>query len=176
MKDNLWNSIVENVKPLKKKVKMFGREIKPVSVKKKITDFEISFLSFEDIKPKKERNVIEKELSLNDVSRIDSSMLKKIKKRKFNVNASLDLHGKTLDVAFNKFVNFINSNYDVGNRYLLIVTGKGNPSKNTGVIKNNLPLWIKHASVNSKILYASSALIEDGGDGAFYIFLRKKFL
>ena len=51
MKDNLWNSIVENVKPLKKKVKMFGREIKPVSVKKKITDFEISFLIFEDFTP-----------------------------------------------------------------------------------------------------------------------------
>lgn len=176
MDKSLWKEIIETVKPLKRRDGAKVDVVKIIPLKKSNdNDIEFSFLSLEDIKPlKKKKLLYEKELYLGDVSRIDNSVLKNIKRRKFDLDASLDLHGKTLDVAFVQFVNFINSSYDNGKRNVLVITGKGNPEKNTGVIKQNFYSWLNHESVSDKILYVNFALLKDGGDGAFYILLRKK--
>ena len=175
MVKNLWKEIISGVVPLKRKERMFGREIKPISQKtNRNDDIDVSFISVEDIKVLKKRHLIESDLSIGDVSRIENGMAKHIKKGDFSINAKLDLHGKTLDRAFELFVSFINSNYEMENRNLLIVTGKGNPEKNTGIIRKNFPSWLNNDGIKDKILYVNYANISDGGDGAFYILLRKK--
>lgn len=176
MEKSLWKEIIESVRPLKRRDGVKDDIIKTSSYKKSCDDeIEISFLSLEDIKPLRRRKFLnEREIFLGDASRIDNSVLKNIKKRNFNLDATLDLHGKTLDVAFSQFVNFINSSYDTSKRNLLVITGKGNPEKNTGVIKKNFYSWLTNESVADKILYVNFASLKDGGDGAFYILLRKK--
>ncbi len=175
MDKNLWKEIIDTVVPLKKKGGRFGMEIKPITQKKNaMDDISVSFVSPEDIKVLKRRHIIESDLSLGDISRVDKSIIKNIKKGNFSVDARLDLHGKTLEKAFNTFVSFVNNNYELENRNLLIVTGKGNPEKNTGIIRKNFPLWLNNESVRDKILYVNFANISDGGDGAFYVFLRRK--
>ncbi len=97
---------------------------------------------------------------------------------------SLDLHGKSLDKA-NKIVEtFIKKSYEENVQKLIIVTGKGlhsdnekNPyvSKDLGILKYSIPEFLKNNSELMKIISnIKNASINDGGSGAFYIFLKKK--
>ncbi len=174
MEKSLWKEIIETVRPLKKRDKCFGEIIKDISYKKN-SNIDVSFFSVEDIKKNHKKNLIdEKDIFIGDLSRIDKSLYKNINRGNLKVDAKLDLHGYNLDLAFQKFISFICKNYESENRKLLIVTGKGNPLKNTGVIRRELPLWLNYSDIKNKILYANFASLKDGGDGAFYILLRKK--
>jgi len=97
---------------------------------------------------------------------------------------SLDLHGYSLSEA-NKIVkDFIKKSYDQGFYKLLVITGKGlhsnhekNPylSKELSILKHSVPDFIKkNKDLSSKIIEMKQANIQDGGDGAFYIFLKRK--
>jgi len=97
---------------------------------------------------------------------------------------SIDLHGYTLDEANKIIENFINKAFSENINKLIIVTGKGLHSKNDkdpyvskdfGILKYSVPEFI----LNNKVLMnliseIKVATIEDGGEGAFYIFLKKK--
>ena len=97
---------------------------------------------------------------------------------------SLDLHGETLDEANRIIENFIKKSYQDSIHKLIIVTGKGlhsdvgkNPyvSKNLGILKYSVPEYIKNnPELMKKIIEIKDAHIEDGGSGAFYVFLKKK--
>lgn len=95
-----------------------------------------------------------------------------------------DFHGFTLDNANKRVEKLIKNSYENGIQKLVIVTGKGthsdnlkNPysSKDLGILKYSLPEYIKNNSELMKLInYIKDANIEDGGGGAFYIFLKKK--
>ena len=98
-------------------------------------------------------------------------------------NYTLDLHGYSLDEANKEIENFINRAYQLGVRKLNIITGKGlhsenekDPyvSKNLGILKYSVPDYIKNNNdLMSKIVNFEDADIQDGGSGAFYIYLKK---
>ena len=104
-------------------------------------------------------------------------------KKKINTR-TFDLHGYSLNDANRKIVDLINESYNSGINKLVIVTGKGIHSDNEkdpyrsskfGILKNSIPDFIKNNKELSKMInYISEANIEDGGSGAFYIFLKKK--
>ena len=105
----------------------------------------------------------------------------KIKSKKTRL---LDLHGKTLDEANQIIENFIRKSYEDKVYKLLIVTGKGlhssnekDPyvSKDLSILKYSVPEFLKNNSELMKIISEiKDASINDGGSGAFYIFLKKK--
>ena len=96
---------------------------------------------------------------------------------------SIDLHGFTLDEANKTIENFINKAFSEKINKLIIVTGKGlhsenekDPyvSKDLGILKYSVPEFISNnASLMSMINEITDAKIEDGGAGAFYIYLKK---
>ena len=96
---------------------------------------------------------------------------------------TLDLHGYSLEDANKKIDNLIKSSYDQGTSKLVIVTGKGIHSQNEkdpyvsedlGILKYSVPEYIKNnRELMSLINDIQDASIEDGGTGAFYIFLKK---
>jgi len=106
------------------------------------------------------------------------------KKDKVKKVKSLDLHGYSLDNANKVIENFIKKSYEEKIFKLIIVTGKGlhsdnekNPyvSKDLGILKHSIPEFIKNNSELMKIILdIKEASIEDGGGGAFYIYLKKK--
>ena len=96
---------------------------------------------------------------------------------------SIDLHGYTLDEA-NKVINdFIKNCYEEKVNKIIVVTGKGlhsenekNPyvSKDLSILKYSIPEYIfNNKSLMNVINEIKDAKIEDGGSGAFYIFLKK---
>ena len=106
------------------------------------------------------------------------------KKKTYKVQ-NIDLHGYTLQNANDKITKLINDSYDKGVSKITVVTGKGlhsnvekDPykSKNLSILKHSIPDFIKNNSeLIKKINEIRDADIEDGGGGAFYIFLKKKF-
>ena len=100
------------------------------------------------------------------------------------ISKSLDLHGFSLDEANKKVESFLNDCFENSVYKVLIVTGKGLHSQNDkdpyksnklGILKYSVPEFIKNNSeLKKKIKNISDADIEDGGAGAFYVFLKKK--
>ena len=96
----------------------------------------------------------------------------------------IDLHGHTLDDA-NKVINdFIENCYEEKVNKIIVVTGKGLHSKNEkdpyvsrdlSILKYSVPEFIENNfDLMKKILEIKDAEIEDGGSGAFYIYLKNK--
>ena len=96
---------------------------------------------------------------------------------------SIDLHGYTLNEANKTIEDFIKQAFSENVNKLIIVTGKGlhsenekDPyvSKDLGILKYSVPEFItNNAGLMNMINEITDAKIEDGGGGAFYIFLKK---
>jgi len=98
----------------------------------------------------------------------------------------IDLHGFSLESANKVIEKFIINSYEVGVKKIIIVTGKGKRSKVTenpyvsedlSILKNSVPEFIKSNLNLMKIIkkITTEANIEDGGSGAFYLYLKNKF-
>ena len=107
----------------------------------------------------------------------------KNQKKSFFKSRTIDLHGFTLEQANSSIENFIKESYEDKINRLIIVTGKGlhsqnenDPyvSKDLSILKFSVPEFIKNNNDLMKIIYDfGKANIEDGGEGAFYIYLKK---
>jgi DNA-nicking Smr family endonuclease len=96
---------------------------------------------------------------------------------------SIDLHGYTLEEANKLIEEFITRSYREKINKLIVVTGKGihsqnekDPyvSKDLSILKYSVPEFISNNKNLMKIIYEmKDAKIEDGGGGAFYVFLKK---
>jgi len=99
-------------------------------------------------------------------------------------NLSIDLHGHTLSEANEKIKKVIINSYNSGVKKILVVTGKGlhsqnekDPyvSKDLSILKYSVPNFIeKNMELKNLITEMKEASLEDGGSGAFYIYLKKK--
>ena len=104
--------------------------------------------------------------------------------KKINKTKTLDLHGYSLQEANEKINSMIYDSYSEGINKLVIITGKGlhsqnekDPyvSKDLGILKHSVPEYIKNnTELMSMISQIQDASTEDGGSGAFYVFLKKK--
>ena len=122
---------------------------------------------------------------INSTEKLPDKDLKNIKKKN-NKTRSIDLHGFTLDEANKAIENFINKAFSENINKLIIVTGKElhsenekDPyvSKDLSILKYSVPEFISNnASLMSMINEITDAKIEDGGTGAFYIYLKKNKL
>ena len=108
----------------------------------------------------------------------------KFSKKKTLKTRHIDLHGFTLERANITITKFIEDCYQNSVSKIIVVTGKGlhsnvekDPyvSKDLSILKYSVPEYIENnEELMKKIIEIKDAKIEDGGAGAFYIFLRKK--
>ena len=118
-----------------------------------------------------EEKVHNKDLSLSQI-RTDKGIVK-----------TIDLHGFSLENANRTIDEFINRCFKNNVSKITVITGKGlrsnninNPyvSKNLSILKNSVPEFIKsNSDLMKKIKNIKEAKAEDGGSGAFDIFLKK---
>ena len=107
---------------------------------------------------------------------------KKIRHEKIK---KIDLHGYSLQEANKSVESFIQKCFDNSVTKIIVITGKGlrsknkeNPylSKDLSILKYSVPEFIENNSLlNKMIIEITDAKIEDGGGGAFYIYLKNKF-
>ena len=106
-----------------------------------------------------------------------------IKKKTYLKTRSIDLHGYTLEEANKSIENFIIKSFEEKINKIIVVTGKGlhsqnekDPyvSKDLSILKYSVPEFISNNKILMNIIHEiTDAKIEDGGSGAFYIFLKK---
>jgi|TARA_B100002003_G_scaffold181182_1_gene169227 DNA-nicking Smr family endonuclease len=103
-------------------------------------------------------------------------------KIKIKIIKKIDLHGFSLENANKVIEEFIEQSFEEGVNKIIVITGKGlrskndeNPyiSKNLSILKYSVPEFIKSSINLMKIIKnIDEADIEDGGKGAFYIYLK----
>ena len=106
---------------------------------------------------------------------------KKIRQEKIK---RIDLHGYSLEEANLLIKNFIQRCFEGSVTKIIVITGKGmrskniaNPylSKDLSILKYSVPEFIEsNNSLKKMIIEIKDAKIEDGGSGAFYIYLKNK--
>ena len=97
----------------------------------------------------------------------------------------IDLHGYTIEEANKAVEQFIKRCFDESITKIIVITGKGLRSKNTenpylskdlSILKYSVPEFVEsNINLMKMIIETADAKIEDGGSGAFYIYLKNKF-
>lgn len=112
--------------------------------------------------------------------RMDSKSFGRLKRGKLNPEARIDLHGMKQAEAHPALIGFILRSQAEGKRLVLVITGKGRardeapplPARQ-GVLRHNVPQWLRMAPVGHHVLQIAPAHIRHGGEGAFYVYLRR---
>jgi DNA-nicking Smr family endonuclease len=159
-----WDIWQEEVKGVKK---IASKKAETVKIHKEI---KVSKREKIQTSPK----ALHKNLVHGDNADIDKSTRKKMDRGEYEIDAELDLHGLTRDEAFRTLESFIDVNYSMHKRMILVITGKGIKSKPSDVkLRDELPKWLNRDHIKNKIIRFTSAIQKHGGSGAFYILLKR---
>ncbi|HAW46246.1 MAG TPA: DNA mismatch repair protein MutS [Roseovarius sp.] len=112
---------------------------------------------------------------------MDRKSFQRLKRGKLSPEAKLDLHGMTLDQAHGALVGFMLRAHGAGKRLVLVVTGKGKDRDGGGpipvrhgVLRHNVPQWLRLPPLGPLVLQVTEAHIRHGGGGAYYVYLRRR--
>lgn len=112
------------------------------------------------------------DLRLGEKAGLDMASRRRLTSGKYDIDARIDLHGLRQDEAHRQLINFVQSAALRDCRTLLIITGKGRQGQ--GVLRENVPFWLKQPPLSGLILAINEATLRDGGSGALYVRLRRK--
>ena len=105
---------------------------------------------------------------------LDRRTAERLRRGRLPVDGSIDLHGLTQAGAHRALCDFISMSYQKRRRVVLVVTGKGSfGAEDRGVLRARLPQWLSEPGMRDKVLAFHRARPQDGGDGAFYVLLRR---
>ena len=113
--------------------------------------------------------------------KMDARKFGKMQRGKLEPEAKIDLHGMTLSEAHPELIRFVLGAWARNLRLILVVTGKGKKRDQegpipvrTGVLKHQVPQWLRMPPVQPAILQVTQAHIKHGGEGAYYVYLRRR--
>jgi DNA-nicking Smr family endonuclease len=105
---------------------------------------------------------------------LDIRIVKKLTRGEFPIDARIDLHGLRKFEVDQKVEAFIKQARANKYRLLLIITGKGTHSEGGPVIKDAVYGLLTRGAMVRNVLALSPAQPEHGGDGAYYVLLRRR--
>lgn len=107
---------------------------------------------------------------------LDRRMKRRLVRGAEAIEARLDLHGLTQSQAHGALTGFVRSAQARGCRLVLVITGKGagDPYSERGVLKRQVPMWLRLPEMRSMIVGFETASAAHGGEGALYVRLRRK--
>jgi DNA-nicking Smr family endonuclease len=98
----------------------------------------------------------------------------KLSRGEFAVRSHVDLHGMALDDAKDAVDQFLTERQKRGDRCVLVITGKGKNSRGqVAVLRERIPEWLARGPSARRVLAFVTARPCDGGEGAFYVLLRR---
>lgn len=112
--------------------------------------------------------------------RMDHGTFGRMKRGRLVPEARIDLHGMTLDAAHPALIRFILRAQADGKRLVLVITGKGRGEDHgilyptpRGILRRQVPHWLEIPPLAQAVLQVTSAHIRHGGEGAFYVYLKR---
>lgn len=107
-----------------------------------------------------------------DYAGVDRRTANRFRKGQMDIEVIIDLHGHSQIDAFAGLQDCVQQSALRGKRMLLVITGKGRMGD--GVLRRNLPLWLNAPSIQPFVLAFDAATRKDGGEGAFYVLLKRQ--
>ena len=177
--DKLWNNVIKEAIPLTR-----DKHLAPLSPSERRSAAKDKIINkntpprkiTQNIAPSnKNKNVLNNPSS----SQIDKALEQRLLKGELPIDGRIDLHGLTQPQAHIKFTGFITRMISDKARVLLVITGKGeviteHTKPQRGVLRQKLPLWCDDPNLKPHILKVTGASPKHGGDGAYYILLRRQ--
>ena len=137
-------------------------------------------LPLQALKPKRSAKV---KATGKGPSGVNGATQAKLRRGLMEPDARIDLHGMTQGVAHRTLFTWLAAAHARGYRLVLVVTGKGNPKNDEnapwmmldhGVLKQMVPRWLNESELAALIAHVRPAHARHGGDGALYVYLRKR--
>ncbi len=159
----LWRHVTKDITPLKGKETFANTGKKPTSRTAKSQNHEQPHRS--------EQNKAKS-------NEIDHRTAKRLRQGKINIDVRIDLHGMTQIQAYDALKSLIPNAHAQAKRCILVITGKGTPrsakeEQKPGILKQKLPQWLSEPHLSHYILRIEPAHHTHGGQGAFYVLLRR---
>lgn len=101
----------------------------------------------------------------------DRRVRSKMWKGRLTLDARLDLHGLTVEAAEARFFRFLHAALQRGDRWVLVITGKG--ADGQGALRQALPQWLKDPTARAAVVSYTPAPPQHGGEGAVCLLLRR---
>lgn len=111
---------------------------------------------------------------------MDRKRYGQMRKGRLTPEARIDLHGMTIAQAHPALTRFILDAVAREARLVLVITGKGKTKpdhgpipERHGVLRHNVPHWLSLAPLRPHVLQVTEAHVKHGGQGAYYVYLRR---
>jgi DNA-nicking Smr family endonuclease len=106
---------------------------------------------------------------------LDRRTRQRLARGTLEIDGRLDLHGRTQSEAHGALLRFLRRAQADGARFVLVITGKGtgDDRRERGVLRRQVPLWLKLPEFRAYVNGFEEAHIGHGGEGALYVRLRR---
>ena len=179
----LWEKVADTTTPMRSAdLVLTPTLVLPASLKVRSAPAQLKLTPFQ-IGAKSQHRLATAHISSvpNNNLTMDAKSYGKLTRGKLDPEARLDLHGMTMSEAYPILQNFILSSSQLQRRLVLVITGKGKSKPDRGIIperhgvlRHNVPLWLRQSALANSILEVTSAHQRHGGGGALYVYLRRK--
>ena len=111
---------------------------------------------------------------------LDSHWDRRVKGGRIEPDLTLDLHGHTLDTAYERIMSALDQARSMGARVVLVVAGRERPvdpadrMAKRGAIRAKLLDWLAASRHADAITAVRRAHIRHGGEGALYLILKRR--
>ena len=116
---------------------------------------------------------------------LDGRNAQRLRRGQMTIDARLDLHGMTREVAHAALRRFLAGGAEAGHRCVLVITGKGTPrdtdghagfmpDRSLGILRTEVRRWLAEPDARPHVVAWAPAIPRDGGDGALYVLLRRR--
>jgi DNA-nicking Smr family endonuclease len=111
---------------------------------------------------------------------LDSHWDRRVKAGRLDPDLTLDLHGHTLDTAYDRIMAALDQAQAMGARVVLVVAGRERPvdpadrMAKRGAIRAKLLDWLAASRHAGAITAVRRAHIRHGGEGALYLILKRR--
>ena len=167
----LWESVARQTKPLRKKLR--AAKVQADSL---VVDAPAAAKSAASPKLLASAKVLRtpkpEAPPLAPLGRRERAQLSRGKKQ---IDARLDLHGMTQTHAHRALSGFLQRAHSDGLTFVLVITGKGRigAESERGVLRRQVPQWLKLPEFRSLVVGFEEAHIGHGGEGALYVRIRR---
>ena len=173
--EQLWEIVTRQVNPLKSAryagaTEKAAHSHKPVAPRKIVGRASAPVMGSSPTPSPKATPI---DLRDGDHAGLDRTTRRKLSRGNLPVEARLDLHGHNAQQAETQLRSFIQQSAIFRYRCVLVITGKGYSHGGDGVLRSELPRWLNSDPLRAKIVAYDFAQPRHGGQGAYYVYIKK---